>query len=64
MVGHVVVDDVATDYDGKLIKIDLKHSRDKCSGDTKGLLVKDGIAFKVDDLGNEEVLEDEDLAVY
>lgn len=64
VVGHVVVDDVATDYDGKLIKIDLKHSKEKCSGDTKGLLVKDGIEFKVDDLGNEEVLEDEDLAIY
>lgn len=64
VVGHVVVNDVQTDYNGKLINIDLKHGKNKCSEETKGLLVKDNIEFKVDGLGNEDVLEDTDLAIY
>ncbi len=64
VVGHVVVNDVRTDYNGKLINIDLKHGKNKCSEETKGLLVKDNIEFKVDGLGNEDVLDNTDLAIY
>ncbi|MCB0584030.1 MAG: metallophosphoesterase [Phaeodactylibacter sp.] len=59
VVGHVVVDDISTDYHGKLIRIDLKHGTDKCSGETKGLLIKDGTEYKVDDMGNQEILLDD-----
>ncbi len=56
VVGHVVVEEVTTDYDGKLIKIDLKHGEEKCSGKTKGLLIEDRAVYEIDDMGNRGVL--------
>ncbi|MBC5775831.1 metallophosphoesterase [Pontibacter sp. KCTC 32443] len=51
VVGHNVVSDITADYEGKVIKIDVKHGRDKYSGRTKGLFIENGIEYKVDDLG-------------
>ena len=51
VIGHTVVRDICTDYDGKVIKIDLKHGVTKNSSKTKGLLIENGIEYKVDDLG-------------
>ncbi|MCB0596317.1 MAG: metallophosphoesterase [Lewinellaceae bacterium] len=56
IVGHVVVREITADYAGKLINIDLKHGKDKCSGNTKGLLIQGREVFKIDDLGNQEAL--------
>ncbi|MEJ8803708.1 metallophosphoesterase [Pontibacter sp. H249] len=56
VVGHNVVSDITSDYDGKVIKIDVKHSHEKYSGKTKGLLIENGIEYKVDDLGNKTKL--------
>lgn len=56
VIGHTVVEDIATDFDGKIIKIDLKHGQTKNSGKTKGLLIESGIEYKIDDLGNKERL--------
>lgn len=54
VIGHTVVDDISTDFDGRVIKIDLKHGKTKNSGKTKGLLIENGVEYKVDDLGNKE----------
>ncbi|MDZ7846945.1 MAG: metallophosphoesterase [Owenweeksia sp.] len=54
VIGHTVVNDISTDFDGRVIKIDLKHGKTKDSGKTKGLLIENGIEYKIDDLGNKE----------
>ncbi|MEM9885967.1 MAG: metallophosphoesterase [Bacteroidota bacterium] len=51
VIGHTVVEDISTDYDGLLIRVDVKHNTNKASGKTKGLLIEKGVAYKVDDLG-------------
>lgn len=51
VIGHTIVHDICTDYEGRVIKIDLKHGVTKNSGKTKGLLIENGIEYKVDDLG-------------
>ncbi len=51
VVGHSIVEDVSTFYNGKIICIDLKHRDVKHSGATKGFLVENGAEYKVDDLG-------------
>ncbi len=57
VIGHTVMDDISTDYDGKVIKIDLKHGTTKRSGKTKGLLIENGVEYIVDDIGNKRVLK-------
>lgn len=52
VIGHSIVSDIKTDYENRVIKIDLKHGEEKFSGETKGLLIYKGQLFKVDDLGN------------
>ena len=54
VIGHTVVDDISTDFNGRVIKIDLKHGKTKQNGKTRGLLIENGIEYKVDDLGNKE----------
>ena len=43
-------------FNGKIIRIDLEHGKTKNSGKTKGLLIENGIEYKIDDLGNKEKL--------
>lgn len=54
VVGHSVVDQVITDYNGKAIKIDVKHGIEKNSSNTQGLLIENGIEYRVDGLGKKE----------
>lgn len=56
VIGHTVVNDISTDFNGKIIRIDLEHGKTKNSGKTKGLLIENGIEYKIDDLGNKEKL--------
>ena len=56
VIGHTVVKDISTDFNGKVIRIDLKHGTEKNSGMTKGLLIENGIEYKIDDKGNKYVL--------
>jgi len=56
VVGHTVVSDISADLDGRVIRIDLKHGTERESGLTKGLMIEDGVAYKVDDLGNKQKL--------
>ena len=56
VIGHTVVDDIMTDYSGSLIKVDVHHGHEKYTGKTKGLLIENGVEYKVDDKGQKEML--------
>lgn len=51
VIGHTIVEDISTEFNGKVIKIDLKHGTEKNAGKTKGLLIENGVEYKIDDLG-------------
>jgi len=57
VVGHTIVENISSDFNGKVIRIDVKHGIQKNSGLTKGLLVENGIEYIVDDKGNKERLK-------
>lgn len=57
VIGHSIVDDIKTDYDGKLIKIDIKHGTQMRSGDTKGILFENDRIYKIDDASNKISLD-------
>jgi hypothetical protein len=57
VVGHTVVRNISTDFNGKVIRIDLKHGIEKNSGFTKGLLIENGVQYIIDDNGNKETLK-------
>lgn len=56
VVGHTVVENVSSDFNGKVIRIDVKHGNQKNSGLTKGLLIENEIEYIIDDKGNKERL--------
>ena len=56
IIGHTIVEDITTDFNGKLIKIDLKHGKEKKSGKTKGLLIENSIEFSINDLSKKKKL--------
>lgn len=56
VIGHTVVDDISTDYEGRLIRVDVKHGKEKASGATKGLLIENGKEYAIDDLGVKSTL--------
>ena len=57
IVGHSVVDDICTGYDGMVVKIDVLHGQTKKSGETRGLWVEDQEYSIVDDYGDRRNLE-------
>ncbi len=57
IIGHSVVDDISTGYNGRVIKIDVEHSERLNSGHTKGLLIQDNNYYKIDDSGNKKSLQ-------
>ena len=56
VIGHTGVNDIETGFDGGLIKTDVTHGQEKISGRTKGLLIENGIEYKIDDKGNRSKL--------
>ena len=56
VVGHTGVTDIETGFDGGLIKTDVTHGQEKFSGRTRGLLIENGIEYKIDDQGNRSKL--------
>jgi hypothetical protein len=48
--------DICSDFEGKLIKIDVIHGQSKNSGNTRGLLVENNEFYIVNDLGDREKL--------
>ena len=51
VVGHSVVDSISTDYNEKLVRIDVKHSQEKGSGKSHALLIEDKAFYRTNDLG-------------
>ena len=51
VIGHTLVHEVSTDYDGKLVRIDVQHPPMKRSGKAQGLLIENEMMYRVNDLG-------------
>lgn len=54
--GHSVMDDITKDFNGKTINTDVKHGQEKNSEKTKGLLIENGIEYKLDGNGTKTKL--------
>ena len=57
VIGHSIVNDIQYDYNGSVVKIDIKHSEIMFSGSTKGVLISNAEVFKLNDKGHQERLE-------
>ncbi len=57
VIGHSIVDEVSTDYNGRVIRIDVKHGTDAKSAKTQGLLIENGKPFRVDAAGGKVPLQ-------
>jgi hypothetical protein len=53
VIGHSVVGDVTSEFDGKVVNIDVKHGHEKYSGHTKGIYIVNGDLYKIDDMGSQ-----------
>jgi hypothetical protein len=52
IIGHTIVSDIITsDYNGKVIRVDIKHPKEKFSGKSSALLIENGKYYRVDDKG-------------
>lgn len=58
VVGHSVVGQVMPDYEGKVLKIDVKHGLDKYSDQTQGLLIENGAEYRVNAKGEKTRIGD------
>lgn len=56
VIGHTLVDNVSKDFEGKVIRIDVKHGHEKFSEETKGLMIKNGKEFSINGLGEQTEL--------
>lgn len=45
------MEDITKEFDGKTINTDVKHGQEKNSDKTKGLLIENGIEYKIDGKG-------------
>ncbi|MEM9998869.1 MAG: metallophosphoesterase, partial [Bacteroidota bacterium] len=51
VVGHTVVDAVSSDFDRRVLRIDVKHGAERRSPATQGLLFLDGAPHRIDATG-------------
>ncbi|MDN3668390.1 metallophosphoesterase [Echinicola jeungdonensis] len=54
VIGHIFVDDISKDYRNKIIRINVPHGMGKNSPQTKGLLIEDGMEYKINGKGEKE----------
>ncbi len=52
VIGHTMEPDITAYFGGKVINLDVRHGQVKNSGEAKGLLIENGIEYRVDDKGN------------
>ncbi len=52
VIGHTIVDDISTDYEGKVIRIDVDHYRNSSSG----ILMEGDKIYKAEQTGEKELL--------
>lgn len=58
LVAHTLVDRISSDYDGRVVRIDLRHPRSSADGVARALLIEGGASFVVGDDGTKEPLEE------
>ena len=58
IVGHTIVSDIVSMYDGKVVAIDLEHQRNSDEGFMGALVIESGKFFCVDDKGNKQLLKE------
>ncbi|MBS9463923.1 metallophosphoesterase [Flagellimonas sp. 389] len=52
IIGHTIVaDEVTSDFNGKVIRVDIKHPKEKFTGKSHVLLIENGKYYKVSDTG-------------
>lgn len=56
VIGHSIVSDIRVDYEGKVIKIDVRHGQAMQSGLTKGILFEQNTLYKLNDTGTRSKL--------
>lgn len=57
IIGHTIVDDeVTSDFDGKVIRVDIKHPAEKFTGKSQALLILNDTYYKVNDEGKKSGL--------
>ncbi|WP_044403609.1 metallophosphoesterase [Lacinutrix sp. Hel_I_90] len=49
VIGHTPVETISTDFNGRIIRTDIRHGTKKFSGRTKGLLIENRQEFVIDD---------------
>ncbi|MBN2018187.1 MAG: metallophosphoesterase [Candidatus Cloacimonetes bacterium] len=60
VIGHTIVDSiVSTDYDGKVIRIDIHQPKERETGKAEALLIEGNEFFRVNDLGERFLLKKE-----
>lgn len=56
IIGHSIVPAVSTDFEGKVIRIDVKHGKKLNSSQSQGLLIEGNRIFKIDASGGKQSL--------
>jgi len=57
VIGHTNVNNVSSIFNGKIIRTDVKHGKEKFSSKTQGLLIEKNIEFIIDANGGKRLLE-------
>jgi len=51
VIGHTIVEQISTDYSGKLIRLDVEQPQKRGTGKAQALLLLDQVAYRVNDQG-------------
>jgi hypothetical protein len=51
VVGHTIVEEISKDFEGKVIRLDVKHGKSKYSEKTQGMIIEGGQEYIVNALG-------------
>jgi hypothetical protein len=57
IIGHTIVRDISYDFNQKILRIDVKHGKNKFSGKTIGILIENNMIYKINDLGEKFNIE-------
>lgn len=58
IIGHTIVsDEITSDFEGKVIRVDIKHPKEKFTGKSSALFIENGNYYKVNDKGIKTILE-------
>ena len=56
VIGHTIVDSISTDYEDKVIRIDIHQPTKKNTGNAQALLIEDNTFYRVNDFGERNKL--------